>query len=102
MNKIDFSTQLMYNMYIAKGVNMHRTQIYIEDDLFAKVKNISSLLNISISEFIRTAVKNEITKDSKNNMDDFFENFEALESFKNVDAAKYIHDIRANSRIINE
>jgi len=81
---------------------MHRTQLYIEDDLFAKVKNISSSLNISISEFIRTAVKNEITKDNRTNMSDFFENFNAVESFKGVNATKYVNDIRANSRIIDE
>jgi len=81
---------------------MHRTQIYIEDDLFAKVKNISSSLNMSISKFIRNAVKNEINKDNKNSMNNFFENFEALESFKEVDAINYVNDIRANSRIISE
>jgi len=81
---------------------MHRTQLYIEDDLFTKVKSISSSLNISMSEFIRRAVKNEITKDKKDEMDNFFESFEALESFKNTNAVKYVDDIRANSRIINE
>ncbi len=81
---------------------MHRTQLYIEDDLFAKVKNISSSLNISISEFIRTAVRNEITKDNKDSVSDFFNDFEALESFKDVDATSYVSEIRKNSRIINE
>jgi len=80
---------------------MHRTQIYIDDDIFSKVKNISKSLNISVSEFIRKSIKNELNKDSKNDMESFFDSFDALDSFKNTDASKYTEDIRSKSRILN-
>jgi len=81
---------------------MHRTQIYIEDDIFTKIKTISNTLNISVSQFIRNAVKNELEKDRKNDMEDFFNSFEALESFENVDSKEYVKNIRSKSRIIDE
>ena len=36
---------------------MQRTQIYLEDNLITELKKIAKSLNISMSEFIRGAVK---------------------------------------------
>ncbi len=81
---------------------MHRTQIYIEDDIFSKIRTISNTLNISVSQFIRNAVKNELEKEQKNDMEDFFNSFDTLESFENIDSKKYVQNLRSKSRIINE
>jgi len=81
---------------------MHRTQLYIDEDIFSQVQKTAKSLNISISEFIRTAVKNELKKGTRQNMSDFFEKLEPLESFKDIDAADYVNNIRTNSRILND
>lgn len=81
---------------------MHRTQLYIDEDIFSQIQIIAKSSNISISEFIRTAVKNELEKESSQNMHDFFEKLEPLDSFKNIDSGKYVDNIRKNSRIIND
>jgi len=81
---------------------MHRTQLYIDEDIFSQVQKTAKSLNISISEYIRTAVKNELEKETRQNMSDFFEKLEPLESFKDVDASEYVNNIRTNSRIIND
>jgi len=40
---------------------MHPTHITI-DDMFLKVQNVSQSLNITVSDFIRRAVDNELKK----------------------------------------
>lgn len=81
---------------------MHRTQLYIEEDVFSQIKKIAKSSNISISEFIRTAVKNELKKESSQNMNIFFEKLTPLESFEDIDSSKYVNNIRSKSRIIND
>jgi len=81
---------------------MHRTQLYIEEDIFAKAQQVSKSLNISISEFIRRAVKKELQAGSKNSMKNFFEELEPLESFRNTDSEKYVDELRGKSRILND
>ncbi|HIP61648.1 MAG TPA: hypothetical protein EYG98_03745 [Sulfurovum sp.] len=39
---------------------MHRTQIYFDEPLFDELKRQSSLLGISISAYIRDAIKRDI------------------------------------------
>ncbi len=39
---------------------MHQTHITIDDDIFSKVQNVSQSLNITVSDFIRRAVDNEL------------------------------------------
>lgn len=79
---------------------MHRTQLYIDEDIFSKVKMSAKSLNISISEFIRLAIKNELQKDTRQDMASFFDSLEPLESFKQVDSTTYVDDLRAKSRLI--
>ncbi len=82
---------------------MHRTQLYIDEDVFSKVKSSASSLNISISEFIRNAINKELQqKETQETMEDFFDQLEPLVSFKNLDTSKYVESLRKNSRIINE
>jgi len=81
---------------------MHRTQLYIENDIFAKAQQVSKSLNISISEFIRRAIKNELHGESKSDMQNFFDKLEPLESFKEVDSTRYVDGLRNKSRILND
>ena len=81
---------------------MHRTQLYIEEDIFAKAQQVSKSLNISISEFIRRAIRHELQVDSKSDMQNFFDRIEPLDSFKEIDSAKYVDELRSSSRILND
>ena len=81
---------------------MHRTQLYIEEDVFSQIQKIAKSSNISISEFIRTAVKNELKKASSQNMNIFFEKLTPLKSFEDIDSSKYVNNLRSKSRIIND
>jgi predicted DNA-binding ribbon-helix-helix protein len=79
---------------------MHRTQIYLEDYLIKDLKEISKNLKISMSQFIRNALKKEIEKYKKNDLESFLDNLTPLESFKNIDSIEYVDNLRNKSRII--
>ncbi len=81
---------------------MHRTQLYIEEDIFAKAQQVSKSLNISISEFIRRAINNELHVESKSDIQNFFDRLEPLDSFKGVDSAEYVEKLRSRSRMLND
>ena len=79
---------------------MHRTQIYIEEEIFQKARKESEILGVSISEFIRMSIKKNIQKNSANNINVFFDNLKPLESFKDINPKKYVDNIRSKSRIL--
>lgn len=49
-------------MYVIndKGENMHRTQIYFEDDLICEIKKAAQQTNVSMSAYIRNVLKKEL------------------------------------------
>ena len=79
---------------------MHRTQIYIEEEIFQKARKESEILGISISEFIRMSIKKNIQKNSANNINVFFGNLKPLKSFKDINTKEYVDNIRSKSRIL--
>lgn len=79
---------------------MHRTQIYLQDDLYARLKAQSVRLGISISELIRRSLEKEIDKDSLADARAFFARLEPLESFANQSAAEYVRELRGTSRLL--
>ncbi len=79
---------------------MHRTQIYIEEEIFQKARKESEILGVSISEFIRMSIKKNIQKNSTNNINVFFDNLKPLESFKGINPKEYVDNIRSKSRIL--
>ena len=81
---------------------MQRTQIYFEQDTLQELKQIAQNLNISVSEFIRRVMKQEIKKQKKSNLNSFLTNMKPLESFADVEATEYIQKLRSNSRILND
>ncbi len=81
---------------------MHRTQIYIQEDLFTQLKTVSKSLGISISEYIRKSVEASLKNENTDDLNDFFSTLKPMESFKDVDSSEYVESIRAKSRIINE
>jgi len=81
---------------------MQRTQIYFEQDTLQELKEIAKGLNISVSEFIRRVIKVEIKKNRQQDLTDFLANMAPVESFKNIDATKYVSETRNKSRILND
>jgi hypothetical protein len=55
---------------------------------------------ISMSELIRQTLEKGIDQDPSASARAFFDSFEPLESFKNVDAEGYVREIRKRSRIL--
>ena len=81
---------------------MQRTQIYFEQSTLSDLKDIAKSLNISLSEFIRRSLKKEIKRYKKDSFDIFLDNLSPLESFSDVDASKYVEEIRSKSRLNRE
>jgi len=79
---------------------MHRTQIYLQDDLHQRLKLQARSAGISMSELIRQTLEKGIDQDRAASARAFFDSFEPLESFKNVDAEVYVREIRSRSRIL--
>ncbi len=81
---------------------MQRTQIYFEQDTLQELKTIAKSLNISVSEFIRRAIRQELKKKKERNLNDFVARMKPLESFREVDATEYVRSLRDRSRILDE
>ena len=79
---------------------MQRTQIYLEDHMIAELKNVAERLNITMSEFIRGAVKKELQNYEQKSLSQFVDTLQPLESFKNKDAIAYVDELRSKSRIV--
>ncbi len=79
---------------------MQRTQIYLDESLVADLKKIAKSLNVSMSEFIRSAVKKELKQYKQNDLIQFIDSLQPLESFKETDNIKYVESIRDKSRTL--
>ena len=79
---------------------MHRTQIYLQDALYTKLKHQSQILNVSISEIIRQAVEKDLSQQADKNASLFFNALTPLESFAENDAITYVDDLRSTSRLL--
>jgi predicted CopG family antitoxin len=79
---------------------MHRTQIYLQDDLYENLKARSRGLGLSISELIRRTLEKDIQKDPVSDARAYFERLRPLESFASVDSESYVRTIRSSSRIV--
>jgi len=79
---------------------MHRTQIYLQDELYESLKVRSRSVGISISELIRRTLEKDIQKDPVADARAYFERLKPLESFATVDSDDYVRAIRRKSRIL--
>lgn len=81
---------------------MHRTQIYLQNDLYEKLKTRATTLHVSISELIRRTLEKDIQKDPVAEAQSFFDRMTPLESFTAVDARTYVDSVRRKSRILRQ
>ena len=81
---------------------MHRTQIYLQNDLYERLKARSRNVGVSVSELIRRSLEKDIQQDPVANAKAFFERLKPLESFANTEPESYVRKLRNNSRLIRD
>lgn len=79
---------------------MHRTQIYLQDDLYEKLKMRSRNAGVSISELIRCSLERDIRHDPVADARSFFERLSPLESFADTEPEIYVRELRNTSRLL--
>jgi post-segregation antitoxin (ccd killing protein) len=79
---------------------MHRTQIYLQDDLHETLKAKALSVGISMSELIRRTLEKEVERNVVAEARAFFENLTPLESFLTINSRQYVDAIRSKSRIL--
>ena len=82
---------------------MHRTQIYLPEDIHKRLKMRSRTDGLSVSELIRRAVEKDLQQESSNSSArQFFETMKPLESFADCKPEQYVRALRNNSRILRD
>jgi hypothetical protein len=78
---------------------MHRTQIYLQENIYFQLQAKAKQTGLSISELIRQAIQRDLTHDS-NDAKRFFAAHPPLQSFRDTDPTEYVRRLRENSRIL--
>ena len=79
---------------------MHRTQIYLQDELHDSLKARARSVGISISELIRRTLETAIQKDPVADARAYFERLKPLESFAQITPEEFVQGIRSTSRLL--
>lgn len=82
------------------ATDMHRTQIYLHDELYKTLKARSRSHGVSISELIRRSVEKDIQREPGREARAFFDKLTPLQSFANVEPEAYVAQLRSNSRLL--
>jgi negative regulator of replication initiation len=83
-----------------KVSNMHRTQIYLQDELYESLKARARTVGVSLSELIRRTLEKDIQNDPVANAQAFFDQLKPLSSFADVDSQDYVKALRSRSRLL--
>ena len=81
---------------------MHRTQIYLQEELYARLKARSQVLGVSISELIRTTLDDNLDAASGNAAREYFAGARAIESFGDSSPEDYVKGLRKQSRLLRK
>ncbi len=81
---------------------MHRTQIYLQDELYLSLKARARSVGVSVSELIRRSLEKDIQKDPESDARAFFDRLKPLDSFAQTDPSAYVAGIRGKSRILQQ
>ena len=79
---------------------MHRTQIYLQNELYERLKARSRNIGVSVSELIRRSLEKDIQQDPVADAKAFFERLKPLESFANTEPETYVRKLRNTSRLL--
>lgn len=78
---------------------MHRTQVYLQDEIYFQLQTKAKQTGLSISELIRQAVERDL-KYQPNAAQRFFATHLPLQSFHEENSSEYVKHLRENSRIL--
>jgi len=78
---------------------MHRTQIYLHDELYEQLRSRSRAQGVSISELIRRAVEKDLEAQPEDAAC-FFERLVPLESFADIEPESYVRSLHRQSRML--
>ncbi len=81
---------------------MHRTQIYLQNDLYERLKTRSRCVGVSVSEIIRRALEKDTRQDTIADAKAFFERLKPLESFADKEPEAYVRGLRNASRLLQD
>ena len=81
---------------------MHRTQIYLQEELYGRLKARSRVLGVSISELIRTTLDENLDTVPGNAARDFFASTRPIKSFADSSPEKYVDQLRKQSRLLRK
>lgn len=79
---------------------MHRTQIYLHDDLHENLKQRAHGIGISMSELIRRMLERGIQKDPLADAKAYFDRLTPLDSFATTTPETYVSELRSRSRLL--
>ena len=79
---------------------MHRTQIYLQDELHDSLKARARSVGVSISELIRRTLEKDLQKDPLGDARAYFERLRPLESFAQTTPEDFVQGIRNTSRLL--
>jgi predicted CopG family antitoxin len=78
----------------------HRTQIYLQDDVYQKLKIKSQTRGFSISELIRQTVLKDLHGDEGKDARALFEKLKPLENSHGEELETYVRKLRAQGRLL--
>ena len=83
---------------------MHRTQIYLDDQLHQQLFIHAKYQGISMSELIRRLLAKQLAykEDRTAALETFFQQLKPLESFSTIEPEQWVKDLRSNSRILRD
>lgn len=85
---------MMYNIYIMK-----RTQLYLDDDMYALLKKTSQMEHVTISNLVRKAVFHFYQNPGdQNQLNHLMAAFGLWNDKKNFDTERYVKSIRKSKR----
>jgi len=84
------------------GKSMHRTQIYLQEELYGRLKARSRVLDVSISELIRTMLDESLDAVQGNAAQDFFASARPIKSFADSSPEEYVKQLRKQSRLLRK
>ena len=85
-------------IYIIWGVEMKRTQIYLDEEIYKYLKEESKKTGKSISELIREKLKKEINQNKENLLKTIRETA-GIWSYQTEDVGNYIRNMRKGKRV---
>lgn len=79
---------------------MHRTQIYLDDELHSSLKARSRSDGVSMSELIRRTLQAHVLPNAVEEAQRYFQRLQPLESLAGTEAGPYVRALRQRSRLL--